>query len=43
MSEKVFLDTGIFFDCLENQDKKNYHQSRDKSKISYFYFTFSDR
>jgi len=22
MSEKVFLDTGIFFDCMENQDKK---------------------
>ncbi len=22
MSKSVFLDTGIFFDCLENQDKK---------------------
>jgi len=22
MSKKVFLDTGIFFDCMENQDKK---------------------
>jgi len=22
MSEKVFLDTGIFFDCLESQDRK---------------------
>jgi len=22
MSKKVFLDTGIFFDCLENQDRK---------------------
>jgi predicted nucleic acid-binding protein len=22
MSGKVFLDTGIFFDCLRNQDRK---------------------